>query len=303
LAPYLAALGGWLGLTGAAYVRVARAFCGEAATARRIGWLAILAFPAVLTNVGHGQNGFLSLALFGGGVLLLDRRPLVAGLLLGCLVYKPHLGLLIPIALIAAGRWRTVLSAACTVIAAVALSLWAFGGQVWSAFLASSAIARAALEQNAVGNERMQSVFAAVRLLHGSLILAYGAQAMMAAAVCAALIFAQRRAFRASAEGPALVTAALLASPFLLDYDLILLAIPLAWLTVQGLRSGFWPWEKSIIAAAYILPAVSRSLATATGLPIGPLVMAAVFWLVMRRWIGRAASASKPSIADLVTVS
>jgi hypothetical protein len=244
----------------------------------------ILAFPAVFIEVGHGQNGFLSAALFGGGVLLLDRRPALAGALLGCLVYKPHLGLLIPVVLAASGRWRSIAAATAAVAGLAALSVAAFGGGAWRAFLAASPMARAALEQNLVGNDKMQSVFAAVRLLHGGLGLAYGAQIAAAAAACAALARLQRRRFRSPAEGPALVTAALLASPFLLDYDLILLAIPLAWLTARGLATGFRPWEKAVLVAGYLAPAVFRSIASATGAPIGPLVVAGVFWLVLRRW-------------------
>ena len=69
--PYFASLALWLGATGAAYWRVLRAYAG--ARLRRI-----LAFPAFLVNAGHGQNGFLSAALIGGGALLLDKRPVVA---------------------------------------------------------------------------------------------------------------------------------------------------------------------------------------------------------------------------------
>jgi hypothetical protein len=277
--PYLVSLAAWLAATGAAYARVVRAYLGE-----RGSWIAIAAFPAVLINVGHGQNGFLSAALFGAGVLLLDRRPILAGALLGCLVYKPHLGLVIPVAMLASGRWRAILGAACAVVTLILLSVWAFGLDTWGAFLATSSLARAALEQHLVGDAKMQSVFAAVRLLHGSLGLAYGAQALVAVGACAALVLFQRRAPRAAAEGPALVTAALLASPFLLDYDLVLLAIPLAWLTARGLETGFRPWEKIVLAAGFMLPAVSRNIAGATGVPIGPIVILAVFWLLLRRW-------------------
>ncbi|MDR3508814.1 MAG: glycosyltransferase family 87 protein [Caulobacteraceae bacterium] len=294
--PYLASLAVWLGATGLAYAQVVRAWLGRAA-----GWLPILAFPAVLTNVGHGQNGFLSAALFGGGLLLLDRRPFLAGVVLGCLVYKPHLGVLIPVALLAAWRWRAIAGAAFSVILLAGQSLLVFGAVTWRAFLAVSPLARAALEQGLVGNEKMQSLFAAVRLLHGSLPLAYGAQALVALGAAGALIALQRRAFRGPAEGPALVAAALLASPFLLDYDLILLAIPLAWVLRQGLATGFRPWEKIILAAGFILPAVSRSLAALIHLPTGPFVIGAVLWIVLRRgWDLKVASepaATPPALA------
>ena len=285
LAPYLVSLTLWLAATALAYLKVVRGFLGEAAPKGQVGWVAMLAFPAVLSNIGHGQNAFLSAALFGGGALLLDRRPLLAGVLLGSLVFKPHLGLVIPLALLAGGRWRSIFGAAVAVIGLSAASLAVFGPDVWRAFLAASPAARIALEQNLVGYEKMQSVFAAVRLLHGCVGLAYAAQGLAAIGACVGLVAAQRKAFRAPAEGPAMVCAALLASPFLLDYDLILLAIPLAWLTAGGLKSGFRPWEKLILSAGFLLPALSRTLAGSLSLPLGPVVISAVFWLVLRRWL------------------
>ncbi len=282
--PYLVSLAAWLAATGVAYAKVVRGFLGKAGQDGRIGWVALLAFPGVLSNVGHGQNAFLSTALFGGGALLLDRRPYLAGVLLGCLAYKPQIGLIIPLALLAAGRWRSIAGAACAVAGLIAASAWAFGLASWRGFLDASPLARAALEQNLVGYDKMQSVFAAIRLLHGGVGLAYAAQGLAALMVCGCLVWAQRRALRHEAEGPAMVVAALLVSPFLLDYDLVLLAIPLAWLTAQGLKSGFLPWEKLVLAAGFLLPAVSRTIAGALGVPLGPLVVGAVFWLVLRRW-------------------
>ena len=286
LLPYLASLAAWLAATGALYVRMARAWLGA-----RFGLMPIFAFPAVLTNVGHGQNGFLSAALFGAGALWLQRRPILAGLALGALCYKPHLGLMIPFALAIAGRWKSFAAAAAMVIALAAASLALFGAPAWAAFLADSGLARAALEQGLVGDAKMQSAFAAVRLLGGPLVLAYAAQAVVAAAAAAGLVWLQRRAPRSAAEGPALIVAALLASPFMLDYDLVILAAPLAWLLGEGVRTGFRDWEKTALAAAFMLPAVSRTLATGAHLPVAPLVLAALFVLILRRGAAAATAA------------
>jgi len=293
--PYFWSLCLWLGATGFACWRVVRAWLGEA-----FGALPILAFPAMLSNLGHGQNAFLSAALFGGGALMLDARPILAGLCLGALVYKPHLGVVIPIALIAARRWRALWAAAASALGLCLAALAVLGADAWRAFLAAAPLARLALEQNSVGNEKMQSVFAGVRLLHGGLALAYSAQFVATLAVCWALIELQRRWFRSRAEGPAMIAAALLASPFLLDYDLVLLAVPLAWLAREGCRAGFRPWEKSALAAGFILPAVSRSIAGHVGLPLAPVVIAAVMILVLRRASESAAAPASRGGGSLV---
>ena len=137
--PYFWSLAIWLFATGLAYWRALRAWAGphfEAAV--------LFAFPAFLSNAGHGQNGFLSAALLGGGALLLSRRPVVAGLLFGALVFKPQLALMIPFALIAARRWTTLAVTAATA-AAICVTSWGIWGEaVWRAFFDAAPLARAA---------------------------------------------------------------------------------------------------------------------------------------------------------------
>jgi hypothetical protein len=290
--PYLASLGAWLAATGALYWRMARAWLGE-----RFGLMPVLAFPAVLTNIGHGQNGFLSAALFGAGALWLERRPILAGLCLGSLAYKPHLGLMIPIALAVGGRWKTFVAATVAVAAWAAASLALFGADAWRGFLADSGVARAALEQGLVGDAKMQSAFAAVRLWGGTVLVGYGVQLAVAAFAAAGLVWLHRRALKAEAEGAAMIVAALLASPFLLDYDLVILAAPLAWMLREGASTGFRPWEKIVLAATFVLPAVSRTLATWAHLPLAPFVLAALFVLLLRRGASAATSLNEVSAA------
>jgi alpha-1,2-mannosyltransferase len=276
--PYLVSLTAWLAATGVLYWRMARAWLGAA-----FGAMPILAFPAVLTNIGHGQNGFLSAALFGGGALWLERRPIVAGLCLGALAYKPHLGIMIPIALAIAGRWKSFAAAGVAVLVLAAASYAVLGLETWRAFVASSSLTRSVLEQGLVGDAKMQSAFAAVRLWGGGLGLAYGAQLAVAAAAAAGLAWLHRRAPNSGAEGPAMIVAALLASPFLLDYDLIILAAPLGWMLRDGANKGFLSWEKALLLAAFVLPAVSRTLATDLRLPVAPFVLTALFVAILRR--------------------
>ena len=263
--PYFGSLAAWLGATGYAYWRVLRTFAGA-----RIDAMAILAFPAFLVNAEHGQNGFLSAALIGGGALLLDKRPMLAGLCFGAMVFKPQLAVMIPIALIASRRWTGLAAAAASGERAGRRLVDRLGRRDLAGVPGLRPVGAGDLERNLVGYEKMQSVFAAVRLLHGGLTLAYCLQAATALAAAAALVWLARRRFRCEAEGPAMVMAALLASPFLLDYDLTLLAIPLAWIAREGLRSGFAPGEKSVLAFAYVLPLFSRIVAGSWAFPSRP---------------------------------
>jgi hypothetical protein len=277
LAPYFISLTAWLTASGLAFYRVLRGYLPS------LDAVMFLAFPAVFINAAHGQNGFLCAALLGGGLLIMDRRPRLAGLCFGAMAFKPHLALAIPFALIFARRWATFGAAAVAAAVFCFASLVAFGASTWTGFFTDASFARAALENNLVGDEKMQSVFASVRLLHGSLALAWEAQILTALSAVAAVFLLQRRAFRTAAEAPAVVCAGLLASPFALDYDLTLLAIPLVWLLGEGGRSVFLPYEKALMALAFVLPLVSRIVAGAFGLPLAPLTIAALLLLILRR--------------------
>jgi alpha-1,2-mannosyltransferase len=277
LAPYFVSLALWLTASGLAFYRVLRGYLPS------LDAVMFLAFPAVFINAAHGQNGFLSAGLLGGGLLVMERRPVLAGVCFGAMAFKPHLALAIPFALIFARRWTTLGAAAVTAAAFCFASLAAFGSSTWTAFFTDASFARAALENSLVGDEKMQSVFAGVRLLGGSLTLAWGAQILTALSAVAAVWFLQRRAFRSAAEAPTVVCAGLLASPFVLDYDLTLLAIPLVWLLGEGRRSVFLPYEKALMALAFALPLVSRIVAGAFGLPLAALTIAALLLVILRR--------------------
>src|SRR5580704_14796499 len=133
LLPYGWALLAWMALTLPAYLVVIRSIVPRPETL-----LVAAAFPAVLVNLGHGQNGFLTAALLGGGLLLLDKRPTLAGVLIGLLAYKPQFGLLIPLVLVATARWRVIAAATATVLAAGALTSVLLGPAVWVAFAHST---------------------------------------------------------------------------------------------------------------------------------------------------------------------
>ena len=129
--------------------------------------LPTLAFPATFWTIGYGQNAFLTAALFGAGTLLIDRRPVMAGALLGLLCYKPHFALLVPVALLAGRRWASILSAAITVGLLIGLSIVLFGAETWHAYLrnvvASSGLSNFAIER--INVFASISPFAAARLL------------------------------------------------------------------------------------------------------------------------------------------
>jgi len=63
----------------------------------------------------------------------------------------------------------------------------------------------------------------------------------------------------------------------------MVLAVPLAWVAAEAERSGYLPWEKLILATAFLLPLVVRPIATLADLPAAPPVLIALLWVVARR--------------------
>ncbi len=248
-------------------------------------WLLLaLAFPAVFINLGHGHNGFLTAALMGAALVALDRRPMLAGVLFGCLAYKPQFGLLIPLALAAGGYWRSFIAAAVTVLVLAAAVTAAFGLEVWQAFLASTHFTRTViLEQGDTGWHKIQSLFALVRMWGGSIPLAYALQGALTLFAAGALVWLWRGRARFALKAAALAIATVLATPYALDYDLMLLAPAIAFLAADGLARGFGVYEKTLLALLWLVPLFARSVAEATLIPLAVPLMLAAFVFLLRR--------------------
>ena len=243
-----------------------------------------MAFPAVFVNIGHGQNGFLTTALLGGALQLLDRRPWLSGLLIGCLAYKPQFGVLIPIALVAGGRWSTIAAAVAAVSALLALSFATLGGGVWHAFADSMNFTQTVvLEQGNTGWEKIQSVFSAARMWGAGVPLAYAVQIALALMLAASLAWLWQSDAAFELKASALATGSLLATPYVLDYDLVVIAVGIAFFVRHGLSRGFRTFEISLLAAAWMVPLLSRSIAGVTGIPLGLLVLLTLYVFTLRR--------------------
>jgi hypothetical protein len=292
LLPYLGALAVWQITTMLLYLGMLWAILRSARPdfdgARTLSgdplWLLLaLAFPAVFVNLGHGHNGFLTAALIGGALLVLDRRPVFAGILFGLMSYKPQFGVMIPLVLIATGRWRAFASASATVLALVAVSTLAFGVDVWRMMIDALPFTReVVLEQGGTGWHKIQSVFAWARMWGAGVPFAYAAQAAVTV-VGAALAWLWRSDASYRLKAAALPIASILATPYSLDYDLMALAPAIAFLVVEGTERGFRPYEKTALAILWGMPLVARTVAEQALIPLGVPAMVLVLMLVLHR--------------------
>lgn len=283
--PYAAALALWLALTFGFYLAAMAAlqtrFDVAPLSERPLFLLIAAAFPGVFVNLSHGQNGFLAAGLIIMGLTLLDRRPLLAGLCFGLLAFKPQLGVLIPFALAAGGRWKSFAAAAVTVAALMLASVMAFGIESWRGFLSAMDFSRQAiLDHDGVGYAKMISIFAAARLWHVPLALAYGLQAIASLAVVLLVTQLWRRATDLRLKGAALCLGTLLVTPFALDYDLMLLAPALALVAAYGCKQGFAPFTLSLLTLLWAMPLLSRPVAMITPILLAPLAILALLLII-----------------------
>ena len=197
----------------------------------------VLVSPAALLCVISGQSSLLTTAALLAIFALLDKRPVVAGILIGLLTVKPQLGVLFPIALIASGRWRVFGWAAVTTLALLAISV-ALGGQVgWHDYIVKAMPLQREVLGDAAGTAVpfQPTVFMNVRGLVGNRI---GEVIQLVFAVGAATAVAATFRYRRDSD-PRLLQALLFActvaaSPYMGAYDLL----PLTFVAVALLAEG-----------------------------------------------------------------
>jgi hypothetical protein len=253
---------------------------------RPAGWrwlVPALGYPAMFWTLGLGQNSFLSAALFAAGTRLLDRRPWLAGLAFGCLIYKPHLGILLPVALLAGRHGRAIAGAAISACGLMLLSCWLFGADAWSAFLAVFGAAHGTYENGRIELAGMITVFGGLRLLGVPTGFAYAGQAAAGVAAAGVVAFLFRRRAPLPYRAAGLIAGTLLTVPVLLLYDLMLLAVAGAWLLAASGKDGVSRSEFVTLIAVYLLPLCCRSIGLAAHVALAPVAVAVVLVIAVRR--------------------
>jgi hypothetical protein len=283
LLPYLVSLIIWLLVTYGLYLTVLsrlnfhHAFMGLCLT-----------FPGNLENIIFGQNGFLSGLLIGGGLLLMERLPVAAGILLGLMSYKPHLLILTMVALIFGRYWKTLISAIITFLLLVLLSGAVFGWQIWLAYWGSLPIPMQLLSSGAIPWSVVPSFFSAGLSAGLESRTAYVIQAAVMLAVVAGVAWAWSQKLPLGMRGAALLLGTLLFSPYVFTYDLTLLALALGWLWEEGRRRGRLPGELALLIAGWFMPLAAPYVwelfkLHQARLQIGPVILLGLLGLALVR--------------------
>ncbi|QGZ60357.1 glycosyltransferase family 87 protein [Paraburkholderia acidisoli] len=249
----------------------------------RAALLPIFAFSGMWLNMAQGQNACLTASFALGAFLLLEKRPVLAGVCIGMLSIKPHLAILFPVALACAGMWTAFAAAAVTVVLFTGLSVVVFGPEAFPAFLQGMHLARSGLESGALPWGRMASFFATLRLVHVPVFYAYLGQACLAIVATVTVAWVWRRSTDLALRATALIAGTFMISPYLYNYDSPWLGVALAFFTAKALRDGWLRWEREIICVAWIYAPFGDLSGDFLHANFVPLVYGAVLWMAVRR--------------------
>jgi hypothetical protein len=208
--------------------------------------------PATGITVISGQTGFLSGALMIGGLRLLPTRPALAGVLFGLLTYKPQLGVLVPVALVASGAWRTILAAVATSLACITASSALYGGHLWGLWL-HSIFEYATRFHPIVGY--MPTIWANAIMLGAWRSAAWGLQLCVSIPV-AIVVWKAFRNGPLDRAAALMVVGTFLATPHAFNYDMPMMTLALIWYFTERNRDAA-PFDVGEIVAlllAFTMP-------------------------------------------------
>ncbi|WP_137111697.1 glycosyltransferase family 87 protein [Rhodobacter sp. SY28-1] len=282
LVGYVPAFVAFLTTTLLVYLLALRGFVGSVRPG--IVATAVLVLPALVNNIQHAQNGFLTSALMLGGLALRMKQPILAGILIGCLTIKPQLGLLIPLFLVMERQWRVIASATVTTVVLVALSGWLFGWETWTGYVTETLPyqSRVMTEFQGIFLGMMPSVFGTTRVLQidpGLGLTLHLAVAIPALAAGGRVLW---HCPDAELRAALLVMTTLVVTPYWLTYDYGIAAgaLVLCYSRIVG-QSKAADQRRACLFLAAVVPLVAIPI-WLIGLPIAPLLVFLGYYAVLK---------------------
>jgi hypothetical protein len=269
--PYLLAGAAWIAASFVLY---------EAAVYAIIPWRAAVIAAAtpffVAVNIDFAHTGFLTAGLMGLSLAFMERAPWVAGIFLGLLTYKPHFGLLFPVALVASRNWRALGSATATAVVLALAAATAFGYQGWASFIDALTDRSAGLGPGGEVELRLHSIFGLLHWAGASTGIAWGGQLAVSAAAALAIYSLWSKPIPYNMRAAALCVGSIMVSPYALFYDLCVLSIAVAFLVKEGLSRGFLQGERTALLLCWPALFLVKT-------PIGAVICALLVFLCSRR--------------------
>jgi alpha-1,2-mannosyltransferase len=247
--------------------------------------LLAVAFPAFFHLIAWGQTSAIALACFTALFFLLrSRREWVAGLVVGCLIFKPQLGLAAAFIFVAMGAWKIVAGAIVSAATQLSCGILYYGiGPVgeWLRTMAGVRHVLPLLEPRPYQTHCLRTFWAMIVPWQQVSFALY----LLSAGVVLGWTFAvwRRAAQPWSLRYPALLLATVLVSPHLTVYDLVVLAPAFLLLADWLIAETTLPNKamEGLLYFAYVLPLVGP-LARWTHVQPSVVTMVLLLWMIWR---------------------
>jgi alpha-1,2-mannosyltransferase len=283
---YLAALMTWTILTFGLFWHAARPWLADVALP---SW-SVFVLPGTVVNLWAGHFGFLIGALVLYGWRNAGNVPLKSGVAFAAMTVKPHLGVLVPLLLVAKKQWHVVVFSAVLSVLFFIISAALFGIDAWMIWLKSTLPYQSSLIGTHESGMGFLLMMPTVERLASALGLNTGSGFVMQFSFALAALGLLGHAWHQGVEirelGLLSILATFLVLPYVFNYDMVAFDIVILVMTARyaGVLSLAERW---ILAAAFLIPVIQVALAQ-SGLPIAPVVILSSLFILVRHCAKRA---------------
>jgi len=253
------------------------------------GWTLILlaiAFPGFFHLILWGQTSAIALACFTAAFLFLrGGRPLLAGLALGCLVFKPQLGIVAAFVFVYTRGWRVIVGAVLSAAAQLAVPALYYGVDsllAWMRVMANASYRIPLLEPRPYQTHSLRTFWTMlIPGLRAPFVL-YLVSASLVLGLTIA-VWSKRPAAPLALRYSALLLATVLVSPHLIVYDIVILAPVFLLLSdwILSRRTVNASSINNLLYVAYLAPLVGP-LARWTHLQISVVIISVLLYIIWR---------------------
>jgi hypothetical protein len=306
--PYGAALMIWLMVSALLYGICCYALCLACPHLRNEPWTVLLlaiAFPGFFHLIVWGQTSAMALACFTAAFFFLREEKLfLAGLALGCLVFKPQLGIAAAFLFLYTRAWRVIAGGIVSAAAQLALPTIYYGAEslrAWVRVMRSVAYNVAVLEPRPYQTHNLR-IFWSMLIPGRALPFAlYVVSALVILGLTVAVW--TRPSLPLGVRYSALLLASVLVAPHLIVYDLAILApvflLMADWVIAQpAAAQPLSSAMKVILYLTYLAPLLSGPIARWTHLQISVVTMSGLLYVIWRSADGRSSMVVRRAAKD-----
>ncbi|MGA7559804.1 MAG: glycosyltransferase family 87 protein [Terriglobales bacterium] len=293
--PYSAALVIWLVSSALLYGLCCYWLWRACPQLRKEGWTVLLlaiAFPGFFHLIAWGQTSAVALACFTAGFFLFqDDQPFLAGLALGCLIFKPQLGIAAAFLFVYTRAWRVIAGGILSATAQLAVPALYYGVDSVRAWVRiMSTVVYRVVEFRPYQTHSLRIFWTILIPGHTLPFALYVVSALVILGLTAA-VWAHRPTLPLALRYSSLLVASVLVAPHLIVYDLLILApvFLLLWDWAVAHSSSFIAqppgsarYMEVVLYLGYLSPLAGGPIARWTHLQISVVLMSVLVWMIWR---------------------